>query len=345
MSEKIEVCGMDQETMTKVVNKLENKGGKKIGLEFLPFYDVATEKLQWDIMRAANPMANFRAVDGESELVGRRAFDRGYAEIVSMSIKERFNTSDLRAIREAGMLPVVDNNPSMIAQMGAEAKKKLRQALERCKTAVDNRVEWMAINALLGKIEFSGKVKFSVDYGITPGQTGIIPSVLWSTTASADPLGDIQTWQDLVQENTGIVPNTIIMSRAVLRLISKNTTVRDAMKYTNPVLNLAAAKKFIEDNTEVTNVIVYDSMYTDNDGGNSTRFLDESYIIMLPGKDQLPDGVGDIARAGHPLANYQPGYYTFQKEEIDPYGVFVGVGLDAFPRITHPEVLLNAKVK
>jgi len=129
MSDKLEIYGLDQATMTKVVRKLENKGGKKIGLGFLPFYDSATEETMWDVVRATNPLAKFRAVDGEAELVGRQAFDRAYADVVSIARKERFNMSDLRKIREAGMLPIVDGKISMVAQMAAESKEKIRQAL------------------------------------------------------------------------------------------------------------------------------------------------------------------------------------------------------------------------
>jgi hypothetical protein len=345
MSTKLDVYGLDQVTMTAVVRKLENKGGKKIGLDFLPFYDSPTEETMWDIVRAVNPAAAFRAVDGEAELVGRQAFDRAYADVVSMARKERFNTSDLRKIREAGMLPVIDGTQSLISQMAAEAKKKIRMALERCKNAIDNRLEWMQINALLGKIDSpsGSSVKFSVDYGIGGAQSGVVPSVLWSTVASATPLDDIQSWQTTVLDACGILPDTIIMSRKALRYIMNNTAIRTMMQYTNPMMSIDKAREVIQDNANI-NIILYDTMYTDETGATTSRFLAENKIIMLPSKNILPEGVGDTARVGHPLANYTAGYYSWSEEKKDPYGVFAGVGLDAFPRIIHPEVLFNATV-
>jgi len=345
MSTKLDVYGLDQVTMTQVVRKLEKKGGKKIGLDFLPFYDSPTEETMWDIIRAVNPLASFRAVDGEAELVGRQAFDRAYADVVSLARKERFNTSDLRKIREAGMLPVIDGTQSLVSQMANEAKRKIRAALERCKNAVDNRLEWMQINALLGKIDSpsGSNVKFSVDYGVTGGQTGVVPSVLWSTVASATPLDDIQSWQTTVLDNCGILPDTVIMSRKALRYIMNNTAIRTMMQYTNPMMSLSKAKEVIQDNADI-NIILYDTMYTDEVGTTTSRFLAENKIIMFPSRAILPEGVGDTARVGHPLANYTPGYYSWSEEKKDPYGVFAGVGLDAFPRLKHPEVLFNAIV-
>lgn len=342
MSDKLEVYGLDQKTMTAVVRKLENKGGKKIGLTYLPFFDSPTEEITWDVIKAVNPLADFRAVDGEAKLVGRQAFARMYADVVSLAQKERFNASDLRKIREAGMLPIVDGQISLVAQMGAAAKRKVRDALQRCKDAVDNRLEWMAINALLGKIDSpsTSKVKFSVDYGITGGQTGVVPSVLWSTVATADPLGDLLTWQQTVLENTGVLLDTAIMSRKALKYALDNTGLRTMMQYTNPMMSLTKAQQVIEENTGIK-IELYDTTYTSEDGTTVTRFLPENKVIMLA---SVSDGIGDIVRVMHPLAGYTPGYYSWTEEKKDPYGIEAGVGLDAFPRIKHPEALFNATV-
>jgi len=343
MSDKLEVYGLDQATMTKVVRLLENKGGKKIGLDFLPFYDSATEETMWDVVRATNPLAKFRAVDGEAELVGRQAFDRAYADVVSIARKERFNMSDLRKIREAGMLPVVDGKISMVAQMAAEAKKKVRMALERNKTAIDNRLEWMQVNALLGQITYAGDVKFDVDYGLHAEHKGLTPSVSWETIASSTPLDDIMGWQETVEDNTGIRPDTIIMSSKALRYIAQSAQVRDTLKYTSPSFSPDRTKSFVESELGIS-IILYNTRYTNENGSTTSRILAENKIIMLPSKELLPDGIGDTARVGHALADYTPGYYTWTQEKKDPYALYAGVGLDAFPRIIHPEVLANAEV-
>ena len=343
MAKKLEIEGLDVKTMTSVVRKLQDIGGKRIGLEFLPWYESATEETMWDIVRAVSPLANFRAIDGEAELVGEQAFDRAYADIVDIAVKTRFNASDLRKIKEAGMLPVVDGSTSFIQKQADEAKRKIRRAIERLKLRVDNRVEWMQVNALLGTISFTGKVAFSVDYGIPGDQKGLTPSVVWSTVATSDPLKDLQTWQQVVLENTGILPDVVIMSRKSLNYAMQATSMRNAMQYTNPILSIQKTISFLEDNAGIK-IVLYDTKYTDETGMTRSRFLPENKIIMLPSKAELPEGVGDTATVGHPLADYVPGYYTWQETTMDPYGLEVGVGVSAFPRITHPEALLVATV-
>ena len=344
MSKKLAIYGMDQQTMTKVVRKL-NKDvmANRIGLQYLPFEDFPTEEITWDVVRSVSPIASFRAVDGEAELVGRAAFDRSYADVVSIAQKERFNASDLRKIREAGELPTVDGKVSLVAQMGQKAKRKVRQAIDRLNLAVNNRLEWMQINALQGSISFSGAVKFDVDYGIPGDQNNLTPTNNWDDTDNSTPLKDLQDWQLKVQENSGVLLDTVIMSRKALNYIKDSASLTTVMKYSNPLLSVKRAREVIEDNTGLK-IVIYDATYSDKDGTTFTRFLANNKIIMLASQDALPDGIGKTARVGHPLANYRPGHYTWQETVKDPYGLEIGVGLDAFPMIQHPEALLNATV-
>ena len=336
---------MDVITMIEVVRKLENKGGPKIGGKYLPTKVSATEEITWDIVRAVSPIASFKAVDGETELAGKNAYDRGYAEVVNMGRKHRYNASDLRKIKEAGMLPMIDGQVSQAALMGAAAKKKVRDGLEEDKLAIDNRLEWLQINALLGVINSpaGSKVKFSADFGIQAGQSGVVPSILWSTIATAKPLADLQAWQQTVLDNTGVMLDTVIMSRKALNYIKDNTLLATTMQYTNPLQSVEQARRIIEDNTGL-NIEIYDTTYTADDGSGITRFLPQNTIIMLPSANILPEGVGKTITVGHPLANYTPGYYVWEETKMDPYGLEVGVGYDAFPAITHPEALFNAVV-
>ena len=346
MSERLDIQGLDQATMTAVVNKLEDVGGKRIGLKYLPFKNFPTEEIQWDIVKNYSPLASFRAVDGESEIVGRKAFDRAYADIVSISRKERFNTSDLRKIREAGSLNVNKDNPSLIQQMANQAKGRIREALQRNKLAVDNRIEWMAIQAMQGNIDSpsNSKIKFSVDYGFNAGQKGVRPTNLWSDLTNSTPIKDLQDWMLTVQDNTGIEPDTVIMSRQVLNYITNNENIKGELQYTNPLMNKKRAMEIIEENTGLK-IELYDSTYTDESNSDAiTRFLPKNIVIMLPSKNVVPAGLGFMARASHPLNDFKPGYYTWTEEVKDPYGIEGGVGMDCFPAITQPEAFFTADV-
>jgi major capsid protein E len=338
--EKLEIYGMNQVSMTKVVNKINTDvQAARIGLQFFPWENSATEEITWDIVKAASPLANFKSMDGESEIRGKRAFAQGYASVVCLSQKERFNASDLRKLREAGMLPVVDGVASMAAQQGQAVKKKITKSLTEMKIAIDNRVEWMQINALLGKIEYDGKVSFDVDFAIPGDQTGLVPDDLWSDAANSTPIADIQGWKQSVRDEQGLELDTIIMSSKSLHYIALNEELRTTMQYTNPLFSDEKTKQLVENEVGVS-IMIYDAKYTDEQGDNLTRFLPEAQIIMIASKSK----VGVTFRIGHAHANYVPGHYTWQETKTDPYGLEVGVGLDAFPAVQSPETLLNATV-
>ena len=339
--DKLAIHGMDVVTMTEIVRKLSNIGGIKIGGDFLPFKEVPTEQTMWDVVRAASPMAEFRAIDGEAKLSGKKAFDRAYADLVDIAVKHRFNASDVRKINEGESIAIADpegGNRTLAYKMAQEAKDKVRGQLEDLRNRVDNRVEWMRINALRGEINYAGEIVFNVDYGIPGDQKGLVPSALWSSYNTSTPLADIQEWQQIVGEATGIFPDTLIISRKALFHASQSESINNVLKYTTPVLSIKAAKEYLEDNAEIT-IVMYDTRYSDENGSASYRFLPENAFIMVPSKSQLPEGVGDTATTGHPLADFEPGYYTWQDTKKDPYGLEVGVGLSAFPRIIHPEAI------
>lgn len=343
----LEVKGLDQKTVTEVVRKAENVGGQKIGEQFLPFYTVPTMETMWDVVHAVSPLADFRAKDGEAKIRGKQAFDRAYADLIDMAEKERFNASDVAIANMAGVFNQIDATkgqvPNIAEMLGNEKLKNMTNSVIALREAIENRLEWLRINALLGKISYSGKVKFDVDYAIPGNQTGVTPSVAWSTVATSDPLGDILTWQEVVRDATGLTPDIVIMSSKALRYVMQSTALKTAMQYTNPLMSVAKAKEIIESNANVK-IIAYDAQYTDEAGTTRGRYLAEDKIIMLPSKAVLPKGVGDVATMPHVLAGFQAGFYSWQKTEMDPYMLEIGVGLTAFPRIKHPEALFNAKV-
>jgi hypothetical protein len=341
--------GMDQQTLTEVVRKFDFSE-TLIFQQWLPFKEVATEQTIYDIIRTQSGIAPFRAKDAEAELVEGEAIAQAVADMADIASKRRFNTSDLRKIREAGALPVLDDAPTLIAQAGREAEQKVRNALSNLRKRVDNRLEWLRVNALLGSISYSGRVQLSVDYGVPATQNDVTPAFFWDQTGDAKPLTDLITWIDQVESASGIPVRHLVTSRKVLLNLALNADFRSVLQYTNPLWSVQAAQDLVQRETGLT-IHIYESKFT-NKAANGTvttsRFLDHRYIVLLPDPGlggEVPEGsVGDVATAPHPLNNFQPGVYTWQDVSKDPYGLEVGVGILAFPRVFHPEALFNAQV-
>ncbi len=331
---------LNQKTLTAIINELQYDPAY-IGNRFFPLETVPTDVTVWDILVDSGGIANFRAKDGEAELMQEEANKQAMAEVADIAEKTRFNATDLRKLREAGQAPL--GVPSLLGDIGAEAERKVARRMAKLNRRVDARTEWMQIQALTGGISFSGKVIFDVDYGIPVGQKEVVPSTLWDTVATATPLDDIMSWMDTVEEACGVRPRNMICSNSVLRYLSQNTVLRDTFKYTKPFFNISAVSDILTDNAQL-NIIPYNGLYTASNG-TRTRMLAENTIILLPDQT-LPNGdpLADTATVPHPLNNYQSGKYTWREEKKDPYGIEVGVGISAFPRLYHPETILTAVV-
>jgi len=342
---------MQKATLTKIVKDIVVS--PHIGEGILPYVPVATEKTVWDIVETDLGMAKFAAPDAESPLIDKLKIEQAAATIASIREKERFIESDLRAMREAGELPLVKDNPqTLLAALRVEAEQRLRRSLNRQKTRVASRVEWMRWQALQGNITYDdGEIKFAIDYGIpSANQVTLSGTQLWSDTTNADPLKNINDWIDTFIENRkGLSLTRMYCSRKILGYMAQNAKIRSLLKYNSRVDPAAfgspkQAKNLILNMTDMIEVHVFDSFYEATPGATGSRFLPQNRIILLP--PALVDGevLGDVADGPHAHNDYHPGYYTWTEKKKDPYTVFVGVGRECFPRIYHPDWIFIADV-
>lgn len=315
-----------------------------IGERYFPMKEEVTENTIWDVVTPGEGIAGYRAIDAEAKLMDNKTFKQMAQSVVDIAEKARLNVSDVRILREAGESPVVTG--SMQESMARRAEARIAEKLVRLRERVDNRLEWSRINALLGEISYSQDgVTIAIDYGIPSTQKDLSPSVDWDTTATADPLTDIQTWMDKVSDATGIEPSEMICSRKVLFYLSQNTKMRGLFQYTTPnILTVKDIKNFISDRLGLS-VLMYDAQYTASTG-TTTRFLPENKIILLPSLSELSgqEKFGDTAYVPHPHNNYSGSYYTWTDIKKDPWGIEVGVGLTALPRLYQPSVVATAEV-
>lgn len=61
----------------------------------------------------------------------------------------------------------------------------------------------------------------------------VTPSTLWSNYTSSDPIGDIETGKATMLNNTGFLPNTMVMGYEVFRQLRHHPDIVDRVKYTS----------------------------------------------------------------------------------------------------------------
>lgn len=108
-------------------------------------------------------------------------------------------------------------------------------------------------------------------------------SATWSDAATADPISDISSWQDLIEQTTGERPMNLIMNSVTFGLIKKADAVKNAIYVLGQgkvTPSTAQVKQFILDETGC-NVYVYSKGYT-NDEGSFVKFVPDNVVALSP---------------------------------------------------------------
>lgn len=349
-----------------------------------PFMEVATDDVIFDYAKGlTDGLAPARAEDAEAELAQKDLLfgGTGRAAVLDWSLKDHYSASDVTRYRESLMVQAqMGTNialPLTVGSMVEEFRAKIARddALRRRK--LDNRLEWMILQAMeTGGIAYNdGKIKFAVDYGRPSGQQDQAPIALWSSTSS-DPIKDILNMQEFMYDTYGVRMTRAITSKKVLDntlnsdkfiaraglavggyAVPSGGTVGSAGTSLDPNYLIdgwgaGAARAVIERQTGVS-FEVYDSVYRTRPVGSkvitNNRFFSQNKILFLPDPADLAElddmiGFGRTLTSPHPEGNWQPGFYEWEEETKDPWGLNRGTGIKAFPVFPHLDLTFTMTV-
>jgi hypothetical protein len=193
----------------------------------------------------------------------------------------------------------------------------------------------------------------------------------WSATTS-DPVDDILDVQDKMYDAYGVRMTRAITSRKVLRSVwnSDKFAARSglALSNVNPSGTTGGTPvdpRYLIDGWSPDAAIavleritgcqftVYDSVYRTRPVGSTTitntRFTTENVIMFLPDPADVAElddaiGFGRTLTSPHPEGNWTPGFYEWEKETTDPWGMDRGTGIKAFPVFPHMELTYRLQV-
>lgn len=348
-----------------------------IGLQIAPFYEVESDDVIFDYIKSGlqEGLAPARAEDAEAELAQKdeMTYGQGRASIIDWALKDKYTASDVTRYRESLLLRQASEGISSSLQLNFvgrtidDFERRLAREDALRKKKLDNRLEWLTMTALQnGKIVYDdGKIKFSVDYKRPADQQDVTPgSGLWDASSNADfdPIGDIISLNEQFYDTYGIYLKRAITSRKTLNSLYKSSKFRDAWAFRGGITGLddaslanfdpnymatgygpAGARALFQQQTGLTEVIEYDSVYQTRAIGSTTtvnqRFTADDRVILLPdpqdlvavGIDDTEIGFGKMLTSPHPEGNWSPGWYEWEDATKDPWMQVRGTGIKAFP--------------
>ena len=170
--------------------------------------------------------------------------------------------------------------------------------------------------------------------------------------SDADPIADLNTWADSIQNTTGERPTAALMNSQTMKLISSAASVKNAMYvFANgtvaPTTN--AARRFVSQETGIE-IYLYDKGYT-NDAGTFTKFVPDDVVVVFDpaniGKGVFgttPEESDLMTGTDAEVEIVDLGVAITTSKEKDPVNVKTKASMIYLPVITNPEGLIIADV-
>lgn len=183
-------------------------------------------------------------------------------------------------------------NKLLAASNRATLEPILNRIFDDAKNLIDGaevQAERMRMQLLsTGKIEVTAENRVSYDYDYqfpdAHKYTISVASDKWSATTTANPIRDIQRWQDLVEDDTGVRPTRAICTRKTWNYLIANTAIRMDLNPAggqNIIMTDSMLQQYLSAKLGLT-VAVYNKKYQLSLGGASNQFFPDEVFTLIP---------------------------------------------------------------
>lgn len=293
--------------------------------------------------------AQFRTYDAESVIGKRQGLTRVTGELPPISIKTRLSEYDQLRIRNGALNPA---NQEVIRAILNDGLKNAR--------SIEARMEIARGDALVnGSVTISENgVTAAISFGRAGGMS-VTAGTLWSTSATADPFGDLDTWRNAYVAQNGVEPGAILMSRSTLALMRRATNVAKA------VFPSAANVPTLLSQTAISDALVAFGLpplyvyyaQANTYAGSATPILPANKVLLLPAPVDPVDYEGTQlgatfwgTTAESQLPEYgieeadQPGIVVGTYHDPDPVGLWTKAAAIGVPIMANPNLAMAATV-
>ena len=101
-------------------------------------------------------------------------------------------------------------------------------------------------------------------------RTGATHFTQWNNMATSDPINDIEAGKEYILNNTGFMPNTLVMGYQVYRQLKQNPEIVDRLKHTMPIVGSTVGETLLASMLGIERVLVAKSVYDTTDEGSAS---------------------------------------------------------------------------
>jgi len=344
-------------------------------LQYLPFEDVGSDDLTWDVVKDEQQLAGVVAVDGVIRPGDDPIYSQMFSDVVRVGSSRIIPEKFVRQLRDPGVLSITSG---VLGDIRAEAERKVAERALAANRDVDATVEYLGMRALMGYIPWPppqwgnppgpqySNAKFAIDYGFKFGNLDAAAGIsfggqtlgaghYWTDLTNADPITDCMAVMTKLTEESGIPQDEydIILSGMWKYHLIRNEKLRDLLKQSDQapgLLNWASLQTFWETMSSFR-LTFYDAQYTKRELADANdpssvystrhRILPSNYVLFVPRQRGY---VGDFPTSPSKPNNWRTGKFTWREEKLNPWTTEVGVGINCFPRIRIPDAIAVLRI-
>lgn len=288
---------------------------------------------------------NLSAFDAKAVPRDRIGFDKLTAEMPffkeSMLIDEAMR-QELNKVLESGNTAYID---AVMNRVFSDNTTLLEAA-----AAQRERMRMMLLTTGLITLESNGQ-KYSYDYGVAVAQKPTV-GTSWSNPA-ADIVGDIRTWLDGREDETGVRPSRAICSRKTWGYILNNEAIKKSifvLSNGQAYVSDAKLKQYLIDELGVE-VVVYSKRFKDESGAAKAYVPDDTFVLFPAGSlgntwfgttPEESDLLGNSGVANVAITDLGVAVTTMKRE--DPVNVETKVTMICLPSFEAADQIVIADV-
>jgi len=315
--------------------------------QILPDRMVLDNKVDIGLLTKTGRTAQFRVFDGPIHRSRRNVYQTStvglppLSDSLGMGEYERLQLqfARTRGTNDAALINAIYDDATLLA-----GNVRRRMELARGDVLVD------------GKFTLAGEggLYMEADFQV-PGGNFVTAPTLWSNTATADPITDLNNWVQAYLNLNGFLPGGMIMSRTTLQQLVANTKLAQQHGSLLGVASLLT-RQMITQSLDAYSLppiqLVYDTS-VDVDGV-STRVLPSNKVIFLPPEGQpLGYTAWGVSATALELVNSSesdlsfedaPGIVGVVEKQGPPYRQYTFVDAVGMPVIENPNFLMVATV-
>lgn len=319
--------------------------------QILPNVYITDNRVDLGVITRTNRMARFRAYDA--------SLHRAQRDTATTSIVQLPPLSDTLAMGELERLQLEfartggTNTGAFVNAIYNDAEQLTRNVLHRMEFARGDVLTDGKFT--LGSLAGESGLQIEADFGVPAGNF-VAPSILWSSTTTADVLNDLNAWVTYYISINGYAPGGMWISRQTSTQLLSNTLLRQAagtLLGTASFLSRAAIDASLASHLLPPILGVYDSM-VDVDGV-TTRIMAANKVIFTPPAG-TPFGrtVWGLSATALEIVNTPEANMSFEdapgivgavdKADSPPYRQQTFVDAVGMPVLDNPKALMVATV-